>query len=1095
MGDTLWVGASEFLASALPDSFQSYVNPKFKFLPFPKWSIDRFGIVGMQLRSNGQIWLQRGDGVFEFDPQKNEAPVLRFSPPEGELVSGFYEGFDGRQFLASESGVRERVQESWRWIENSPKNVTKMLLTRDGAIWMFAPDGLHKFVKGKATRLDQTGLIALEPVRGLLEGRDGEIWAGSSTKILRFRGPRLDEFDLTGRVRADDIIQVISQSRDGSIWAASKWGTLIRISEPGFRILDQQKGLPDSAISSVVEDAKHRLWIGSRTKGTILIEGPNGIQRIAGSGGRIHYALAPLPDGRILSLDTDGLSVLDESRSRMILPVKARPQGHYQAFSKAYKDHIYVGDSTRLLRVSLPIGEKPQFENMGELSMPRGILELSDGVWAISWDRGLAQFSNGQSQTFPLDALGELRGYAIFEASSRLLLVATSTGLLGFDRKARRFLPQPPLFDQEQVFVIQRDLNENVWFGCRRALLAARLTNILDYFEGKPVSIIPLRFTPQQGLISANFGLGTSSVSLTRPNGEMWFASVAGAVHFHPDVITRPKEPLRCAIASVLADGIERPLDNSIRLPAGTRNVQLIFTVLGGRAGESPVFRYRMTHVQEKWLESSTNSATFSTLEPGNYRFEVQGRAGSLEWTGPVAPLNVSIDYFWYQRPDVQIGVGLAFLSFAVFAIRRKAADAMWSRVELESRVVFRTAELALARDEAERLRHKAETAATAKSYFLATMSHEIRTPMNGIIGMVDLLKRSPLSAEQKEMLDVVSTSGESLLAIVNDVLSLSRIEAGHFDLYAAPFSLQAMAAHLEELFRVQANGKGIRLEVVINKNPDPWRMGDAARINQVLMNLLSNAIKFTGEGEVSLSIWEAGPGVVLFRVKDTGIGIPAGKLDSIFDPFTQAESSTTRRYGGTGLGLAICRRLASALQGSLTVRSTEAVGSEFNFTIPLPVVEAPSNAEEMGSTDILPQSNLNVLVVEDNPVNYRVAQAMLTRVGCKVTSANDGFEAVAATVGESFDLILMDCQMPNLDGFDATRRIRHEGNPNWRTPIVALSADVLEQDVEKCRDAGMDGFLSKPLRTEQLGKLLVRLAETEKGQPLGWPSSQSNLS
>ncbi|MBM3761515.1 MAG: response regulator [Acidobacteria bacterium] len=209
----------------------------------------------------------------------------------------------------------------------------------------------------------------------------------------------------------------------------------------------------------------------------------------------------------------------------------------------------------------------------------------------------------------------------------------------------------------------------------------------------------------------------------------------------------------------------------------------------------------------------------------------------------------------------------------------------------------------------------------------------------------------------------------------------------------------------------------------------------------------------------------------------------------------TQAESSNTRRYGGTGLGLAICRRLASALQGSLTVRSTEAVGSEFNFTIPLPVVEAPSEAEEMGSTDILPQSNLNVLVVEDNPVNRRVAQAMLTRVGCKVTSAKDGFEAVAATAGESFDLILMDCHMPNLDGFDATRRIRHEGNPNWRTPIVALSAGVLEQDVEKCRDAGMDGFLSKPLRTEQLSNLLVRLAEREKGQPLGWPSSQSNLS
>lgn len=1087
--NSLWLGARDFIGVSLTDAFQSHTNPKFRFYPFPRKGADRFGVNGIQLRSANLLWLLRADGIYSFNPKIGK-PELTYAPPSGEVITAFHQARDGRVWIGTDAGVYEDQAGRWNRIPNSEPGVHRILSARDGSLWLFGPNGLTSISAAGVKRYEMPGMLAFEPIRGLIEDRDGAIWAGLMAGLARIQNGALTVFDLKDKVRHDDLFEAIAQTSDGAIWAGSKWGSLVRVSSPSFHSIDRRDGLPDSAVSSVLRDSAGSIWLGTRTQGIFKRESNGKLVHVPSTGGSFLYAMAALPDQRLLALDSIGLSVLTPAGARRIRDSRVRSPGTYRAFSPVYGDHMYVGDSEELLKLRLPLGDKPQFESLGPLSLPRSIFESSDGVWAMSWDQGLYHRAGQSSTIYPLDPLHEVKGFTLFELSPRFLLIGSSIGMLGFDREKKRMIDIGPLFAGEQIFAIQPDSLGNLWIGCRRALLVARREEILGYFSLKPGNILPLRFTPQQGLASANFGLGTSSVSLMQPDGELWFASVSGATHFYPQTLLQSNEAIRCAVSAVLADGLEIPVAPSISLPPGTRNVELRYTVLGRRAGESPVFRYRLASGSEPWIESSAASAMFTRLPAGDYVFEIQARSTSLEWSGPPAKMNVRIEPFWFERPEVIAVLLIALCLGAYWLVRYRSAKQEQARKELESRVMFRTAELALARDEAERLRQQAEAAALAKSDFLATMSHEIRTPLNGIIGMLELLRGSPLDEEQKRLLKVVSDSGDSLVAIVNDILNLSKIEAGHVHLEPAPFCLATLVDSLDALYRPQTSAKAIELEIVLSPGLPQWFRADAARLKQILVNLLSNSMKFTPAGEISLHIEASQGDLVRFQVKDSGIGIPAAKLSSIFEPFAQAESSTTRRFGGTGLGLAISLKLAQAMQGTLEVDSVEGEGSTFTLTLPLPACAAPEPAP---APAVCHHYGLRVLVAEDNAVNRHVASGLLKRLGCEVITANDGLAAVEAAMEGRLDLILMDCHMPGLDGFDATRRIRKLPNANAAAPIVALSAGVLDEEVERCRQAGMNQFLAKPVRTEDLAKLLTEISQTREGQPFGWPSSQSN--
>ena len=387
---------------------------------------------------------------------------------------------------------------------------------------------------------------------------------------------------------------------------------------------------------------------------------------------------------------------------------------------------------------------------------------------------------------------------------------------------------------------------------------------------------------------------------------------------------------------------------------------------------------------------------------------------------------------------------------------------------------------LRLAKDEAEK-------ASRAKGDFLATMSHEIRTPMNGVIGMANLLQESGLNTEQTEYARTLQSSAGTLLKIINDILDLSRIEAGKFPIEQHPFRLPELVGEVLSLLQPLAAQKDIDLDSGLPSDLPPVVIGDADRVKQVLLNLIGNAIKFTDSGSVTLSVTVSEPAnqraCLSFHVIDTGIGLSLDQQSRIFTPFTQADSSTTRRYGGTGLGLAICRHLIALMGGEIHCYSEPGEGAHFWFDLefPLPQTGSPATGTQADTTPRALRANARILVVEDNPVNLQVVKAMLKKLGLHAEHADNGEDALARLSRESdWDLVLMDCQMPVLDGFDTTRRWRTlENSANrQRLPIVALTANAMSGDAERCLEAGMDAYLSKPLTlaalTTELGRWLA---------------------
>ena len=1026
---------------------------------------------------------------------------------------------DGRIWLATQGGLDrllpdesgfEHVVLDGSVARGAPPGAVRALLAEsDGRLWIGTENGLY------LRRAD--GSISKVPVDPSFTGNVGKVWhiegGRDDVRVAVTGGLLVIGKDGVARpLAARELAQsrVLSSARDaqGRLWLGTLTGLLMEGGQTGLHSFGGQQllpgGLPSDRVWRVLQDREGGLWFTFENSGiaylapnwdgfTRFTHIPDDPTSLAGTGA---VSVAARPDGTLWVGGFDGwVDKLDPHTGHVEHVVRGL-HGEVIAVAEDFRGRLWivgpgqlnVYDHGKLAAVDL--------QRM-QISRPTSLALDGERLYLGTWGAGVFALDMEHLSAKPLVKNGDLGDSAFthrLQLRAGRLWSASGGGLQRSDEQGTGLTFVPGVARQD-VGAVAFDATGGFWTMNERTLehyqvvkgqarlvdhidisnkqFAADLRNMLVDRQGRvwlfadpglsrydPATRQFREFGVSQGLANAQFSGGSADVA---PDGTMFAASNGGLMAFQPgrlELVPTPDEPPLLTLTHVLVrrDGRMQELATNrgpLTLHWNDRDVRISARLSSYIDPAKNKYRYWLHGVDSDWVTAPTRGERdFTGLRAGSYSLEVNAAGPDGKWRALAQPLQLTVQAppwaRWWAWLAYMLVAGLLFGSVLLAWRRRLAA-----RHHLQM---------------LEQLRQMAETASAAKTRFLATLSHEIRTPMTGVMGMAELLLSTQLSPTQHEYTRSMQRSGAMLLKLLNDALDLARIEAGRLDLEPTPFNVHDLLNEVMAIERGLAQIKGIGLQLTIAKGFPAWVLGDALRIKQVLLNLVNNALKFTERGSVTVYAQCADEGLLL-SVTDTGPGIPEASQTRMFQRFEQADGP--QRSSGSGLGLAICRELVSLMNGSIEMESQ--VGGGSTFRVRLPLVELPP-ISMLPVPTVEPGRHCHLLLVEDDSIVAAVIRGLLESQGHEVTHVVNGLAALAEVAHTDFDAVLLDLDLPGIDGFQVARMLRQRENAGQRVPIMAVTARSTSGDEARARGAGMDGFLRKPLTGEQLADALARV-------------------
>jgi signal transduction histidine kinase/ligand-binding sensor domain-containing protein/ActR/RegA family two-component response regulator len=1019
-----------------------------------------------------------GDGVFRFRGWEVEPYLAHDSLKVSNLHGGEWDA-ERNLWLAAATVVKvtaagERVTAEARELPGA----SSVRLARDGGMWFgSSTEGLLLHREGGVQRFSLTRGLSVRIVNTVLEDRDGNLWVGTPMGLWRYAQEQWTTVKFRWGEQVGAVVSLF-EDREGNLWVGTHSG-LICVREPKVRNFGTADGLGHGSVVSLLQSRSGAVWVGTFGGGLRRIE-KTGVSEWRTSDGLAEdlvYALCEDNDGTLwMGYRGPGVSRLKDGRIEHLGPEHGVPNDRMRALVVDHDGVVWgAGHSTGLWRWHQGRFEPVPYARLAN-SLRALLVDRDNNVWIGANDGAGRRTPRGEWTIYSRD--GGLNGSAShgFHQDERGdIWIARKDG--GVQRIRQGRLEQFALDgDRHATIVGMADLQGELWLHSSRGIYRVRLDEFDAVAAGEKDAVHFHIYSEAFGGKLSAPSIGGNPSSVRTAEGELWFSTTIGIAQINPARLRLNETPPQPVIEEVTYAKRDWPAGLRLELPPADGAIEIRYTGLGLTDAARNRFRYRLEGLDTEWVEAGTRrTALYTGLRPGRYEFLVHACNNDGRWSGQPARLAFEIaphffQTWWFWALGL-FGVGgtlTGMYRWRVSSLRRR-------EVLLRELVDQRTEDLRLAKE-------AAEAANRAKSQFVANMSHEIRTPMNGLLGMTQLAYEATQDEEVRDYLQTAQASGQTLLSVINDILDFSKIEAGRFTIESLEFDLPDCVRQAVEIMKGVALKRGLTLSATIASGVPTRVQGDPNRIRQILLNLMSNAMKFTAAGSVTVTVGvqerKGNQVTIVMSVEDTGIGIPADRLESIFQPFVQVDSSTMRKFGGTGLGLTICRNLATLMGGGIRVESELGRGSRFDFTVALQTVAgtAPGgNGVASGGAERshrLPP--LRILLAEDNPVNQRVCCVRLAKVGHHVTVAVTGAEAVDWHAKADFDLILMDVQMPVMDGLEATRRIREREQLTGRhTLIVAITASVLPDDTAHCRQAGMDAFVGKPINWVEFDRVV----------------------